>query len=193
MGKHAEQNERRRIQILQIALDEFITKGYYGASTREISKIAGISSGLMFHYFESKKVLYETLVESGGMGMAFEYTETDSPIAAFEKKLTEAFQMIRSNPFAAKMFVFMGYATYNAAQISQKAGEVFKQNDIISQSILLIRKGQQLGEIRSGDPRALSIAFWCSIQGIAEEIALNPDCPIPETDWILDVLRNKEK
>ncbi|MBD5487285.1 MAG: TetR/AcrR family transcriptional regulator [Lachnospiraceae bacterium] len=35
-------NERRK-QLLSVALDEFITKGFYGTSTRSICRKAGIS------------------------------------------------------------------------------------------------------------------------------------------------------
>jgi hypothetical protein len=57
----------------------------------------------------------------------------------------------------------------------------------------LIQEGQQLGEIKEGNAQALSIALWCSIQGIAEEIAMNPNSPFPQADWIIDILRSKEE
>lgn len=183
--------EKRRGQILQIALDQFIAKGYYGASTREICKIADISSGLMFYYFDSKKALYEALIEIGCSKMIFEPQQNISPIKIFERHLEDIFQLITSNTFAAKMFMFMGYAVYNATQISQKAGELLAQHDIITHSVALIEKGQELGEIRAGNPLALSISFWCSIQGIAEAIALNPTNPVPNTEWILDILKKE--
>jgi AcrR family transcriptional regulator len=189
LGNRDKEREKRQGQILQIALDQFIMKGYYGTSTREICKIAEVSSGLMFHYFDSKKALYETLIEIGCEKMVFMPEEDLSPLKIFEKNIQDLFQLIRSNPFSAKMFVFMGYAVYNAAHISQKAGELLAQHDIINQSVPLIEKGQELGEIRSGNPLALSISFWCSIQGIAEAIALNPDNPIPDEKWILDILK----
>jgi AcrR family transcriptional regulator len=192
MGKREEQKEYRRLQILQIALEQFISKGFHGTSTREISKIAGVSSGLMFHYFKSKEALYEALIENACEAMVFDYSENDSPVKVFEQKLTEVFQMIASNSGAAKMFVFMGSAAYNAAKISPKAGEMLARHDIIRQSIPLIEKGQQLGEIREGNPCGLSIAFWCAIQGIAEEIATNPKAPYPEVNWILSIIK-KEK
>jgi len=190
LGNRDKEREKRQGQILQIALDQFIMKGYYGTSTREICKIAEVSSGLMFHYFDSKKALYETLIEIGCEKMVFMPEEDLSPLKIFAKNIQDLFQLIRSNPFFAKMFVFMGNAVYNAAHISQKAGELLAQHDIINQSVPLIEKGQELGEIRSGNPLALSISFWCSIQGIAEAIALNPDNPIPDEKWILDILKN---
>ncbi len=191
MNKRDEQKEYRKQQILQIALEQFISKGFYGASTREISKIAGVSSGLLFHYFDSKESLYETLIEIGCSKMVLTPRQDISPIKVFEQQAQDLLQLITSNPFAAKMFVFMGYAVYNAAQISQKAGDLLARHDITSQSVPLIQKGQELGEIRSGNPLALSIAFWCSIQGIAEAIALNQNSPIPEAEWILDILKKK--
>ena len=192
LNKRDEQKEYRRQQILQIALDQFISKGFYGTSTREIAKIAGVSSGLMFHYFDSKVRLYEALIELGCSKMVLTPRHDLGPIKIFEQQARELLQLITNNPFAAKMFVFMGYAVYNAAQISQKAGNLLARHDITSQSVPLIRKGQELGEIRLGNPLALSIAFWCSIQGIAEAIALDENSPVPKAEWILDILRKEE-
>lgn len=58
MGKIAELSEERREQILLFALQEFAEKGYDQTSTNSICKKAGVSKGLLFHYFESKKGLY---------------------------------------------------------------------------------------------------------------------------------------
>ena len=44
--------------IFNAALSEFARKGYKQASTNQIVKDAGISKGLLFHYFNSKKDLY---------------------------------------------------------------------------------------------------------------------------------------
>ncbi|OKP72301.1 TetR family transcriptional regulator [Paenibacillus sp. P3E] len=45
-------------RIINAALREFALKGYQNASTNEIVKQAGISKGLLFHYFNNKKDLY---------------------------------------------------------------------------------------------------------------------------------------
>ncbi len=189
VNKRDKQREYRKKQIIEIGLDQFINKGYYGTSTREIAKIAGVSSGLMFHYFNSKKSLYETLIEIGCSKMNLPPGQGMSPIKFFEQQVRDFLQLITSSPFAAKMFVFMGYAVYNAAQISKKAGDLLAEHDIVSDSVPLIQQGQALGEIRSGDPLALSITFWSSIQGVAEAIALNQNYPAPEAEWILDILK----
>lgn len=191
LNRRDEQREYRRWQILQVALDQFIQKGFHGTSTREIARIAGISSGLMFHYFESKKHLYESLVELGCSKMVLASPQDAGPIEIFEQQARDILQLMTSSRFAARMFVFMGYAVYNATEISREAGELLARHDITSESVPLIERGQELGEIRPGNPLALSIAFWCSLQGIAEAVALDEDSPVPEAEWILDILKEE--
>lgn len=50
--------EEKRERVINAAMKEFAQKGYLAASTNEIAKEAGISKGLLFHYFTSKKDLY---------------------------------------------------------------------------------------------------------------------------------------
>ncbi|OBY76306.1 hypothetical protein BBG47_27935 [Paenibacillus sp. KS1] len=53
----------KRHAIIQAALEEFTHKGYEGASTNQITKSAGVSKGILFHYFSDKRTLYLTLVD----------------------------------------------------------------------------------------------------------------------------------
>jgi AcrR family transcriptional regulator len=54
LGMEKEKRER----ILNAALKEFADNGYEKARTNEIVKQAGISKGLLYHYFDSKKNLF---------------------------------------------------------------------------------------------------------------------------------------
>ncbi|MDI3310082.1 MAG: TetR/AcrR family transcriptional regulator [Thermoanaerobacterium sp.] len=51
-------SDEKRNRIIEASLKEFSEKGYMRASTNEIVKNAGISKGLLFHYFKSKKNLF---------------------------------------------------------------------------------------------------------------------------------------
>lgn len=55
--------EERRLQILETALTVFASNGFKGASIKDIAQAAGISQGLMYHYFVSKEDLLEATVE----------------------------------------------------------------------------------------------------------------------------------
>ncbi|MDF2836984.1 MAG: TetR/AcrR family transcriptional regulator [Paenibacillus sp.] len=51
-------DEEKRQRVINAALKVFAARGYVAASTNEIAREAGISKGLLFHYFTSKKDLY---------------------------------------------------------------------------------------------------------------------------------------
>lgn len=51
-------SEEKQKAILSSALAEFSQRGYHKANTNVICEKAGISKGLLFHYFGSKKALY---------------------------------------------------------------------------------------------------------------------------------------
>nr|WP_241762330.1 TetR/AcrR family transcriptional regulator [Anoxybacillus flavithermus] len=52
------QQEDKKKLIIRTAIEEFVQNGYEHASTDVITSRAGISKGLLFHYFKSKKNLY---------------------------------------------------------------------------------------------------------------------------------------
>ncbi|MCM3116261.1 TetR/AcrR family transcriptional regulator [Neobacillus sp. MER 74] len=51
-------DKEKQDRIINAAIKEFAGKGYDRASTNEIVKEAGISKGLLFHYFQNKKQLF---------------------------------------------------------------------------------------------------------------------------------------
>lgn len=50
--------DEKREKIFQASLEVFAEKGYESASTNDIVKRAGISKGILFHYFGNKMNLY---------------------------------------------------------------------------------------------------------------------------------------
>jgi AcrR family transcriptional regulator len=55
--------EDRREQIMDAALRVFAQKGFTRATNREIAREAGVTSGLIYHYFDSKDALLKTIIE----------------------------------------------------------------------------------------------------------------------------------
>jgi len=53
----------RRDRILQAAIQAFATRGFHGASTREIAELAGVTDPLLFYHFKSKADLYLAAVQ----------------------------------------------------------------------------------------------------------------------------------
>ena len=48
----------KKRKLMEAALNEFSTRGYAASTTRDISKSAGVSNGLLFHYFKDKNTLF---------------------------------------------------------------------------------------------------------------------------------------
>ena len=68
---HALEDEKRE-RIINAAMKEF-TNGFKAASTDTMVKEAGISKGLLFHYFGTKEGLYEYLVNYATDAITKEY------------------------------------------------------------------------------------------------------------------------
>lgn len=180
--------ESREQQILSIALNEFITKGYYGTSTREIGKIAGLSSGAMFHYFKSKDALYHRLVEIGTEKMVLSLEEAENDPREYLRKLAEdTLKQLKNNEFFAKMFVFIDNALHTSG-IPQNSRALLNNYDIGTQCVPILEMGQRKNQIRKGEALALGVAFFGAIQGVAQEIVRTPDTPLPKAEWLLDMI-----
>lgn len=193
MVRRQEQRERRRQEILGEALGLFVRKGYAATKVSDIAEAVGMSTGLMFHYFDSKEKLYEELVKlgvEGPMGMVGAMAAEGDALSFFEGAAVGIMGFLRDEPAMADMFVLMGNALMDEA-VPEGARTLLAGLDVHTPTAEIVRRGQREGTIREGDPVALSIAFWCAIQGIAEELALNPDMPCPDSAWIVDIVRKR--
>lgn len=61
--KFFELKKEKQDRMINAALKVFAMQGYKHASTDDIVKEAGVSKGLLFHYFESKLGVYEFIYE----------------------------------------------------------------------------------------------------------------------------------
>lgn len=60
--KQEARSERSRTQILTAALRLFSSQGYRGTNMREIAEAAGVSTGNVYHQFEDKEAIFQTLL-----------------------------------------------------------------------------------------------------------------------------------
>ena len=187
-----EQKEKRRDEILAAGLNLFIKKGYAATKTVDISRAAGISEGLLFHYFDSKEKLYEELIKIGISGPQNLLSKIEGePVEFFQAAAKQIFHYIETIPFVAQMFVLMKQAACNDST-PESVKKLLVKVDRITPSVNRIIEGQKNGTIREGDPRALAFAFWGAVQGIAEHAALFSGDSIPDSEWIVDILRRHD-
>ena len=70
-----ELKKEKQDRMINASLKVFSQYGYRHASTDEIVREAGISKGLLFHYFESKKGLYSFLYDYATRFVTLELTQ----------------------------------------------------------------------------------------------------------------------
>ena len=188
-----EQKEARRIQIIQATLDLFVERGYYGTKTSQISKKAGISEGLLFHYFPTKEILLEELVNIGleGMRMPMQI-QAENGLDFFYQFTKMLFLQVEKNTFIAKMFVFMAVVA-QTEDIPGKLRKLAASVDTIAFCQNWVEAGQKDGSIRKGDVMALSNMYWCSIHGIMSQYVLRPEIPLPEPVWMIGMLQSDKE
>lgn len=189
-----EQKEERRKAILMTALTLFVEKGYYDTKITDIAAAVPMSTGLMFHYFESKEELLLEVVKMGAEGTralssgpaaeAMANAPTDMFLKGF---LQQLFSYAKEQPWVFYMFVLMGQVRRNG--MPEEARKAAMQVDSIDFTAGLIAKGQKDGIFREGDPILLSRCFWASVQGIMEEMSIDKDMQAPDSEWIVSILR----
>ena len=188
-----EQKEAKKMKIIQAALDLFVERGYYGTKTSQISRRAGISEGLLFHYFPTKEILVEELVNIGLEGMRMPMlVKAENGLDFFYQFTKMLFLEVEKNPYIAKMFVFMGHVV-QAEDIPEKIRQLAASVDTIVFCQSWVEAGQKDGSIREGNAKSLSNMYWCAIHGIMEQYAFRPEMLLPESEWITGMMRNEKK
>jgi len=89
-SKRQQQADARREQLLDVALDLFSSQGFDATSTQQIATAAGVTQGLVFHYFGSKEGLLSAVLStrhSFASGMADLLTEAETSPMPLEEVL----------------------------------------------------------------------------------------------------------
>jgi TetR/AcrR family transcriptional regulator len=55
--------EKRREQLIEVAVELFSRKGFKGTTTREIAAAAGVTEAIIFRHFETKEQLYTAIID----------------------------------------------------------------------------------------------------------------------------------
>ena len=158
MTTRAEQKAKREEEILIASIELFIKKGYASTKTSEISKSINISEGLLFHYFKTKEILLETLVDIA-LQKSDTWTglENPDPITYFEQVAESVLRCLKEDEMGSKFFILV-------AQLKQSEGipkhiyEKVKSREQDADKIAeIIKRGQQMGTIRPGNHNHLNI------------------------------------
>lgn len=119
----------KRDRIINAAIKEFASVPYEKASTNNIVKNAGISKGLLFHYFSSKKELFEAIIKFVGHTLLDDMVEKinwDEP-DLFERLKQAAIVKLEISQIYPHTFEFMkNLVAYKKAGSFESLFEMYK-------------------------------------------------------------------
>jgi AcrR family transcriptional regulator len=112
-------SEERREQIVEAALRVFADKGYDAATTKDIAHAAGVTPGLIYHYFQDKRALLATIfAERSAVGITAEMLTAEGmddldPRVLLPLLVTRLLDGLESAENAGPFHVLMGEAMHD--------------------------------------------------------------------------------
>ena len=85
--------------IQQAAMQEFLDKGFQGASLRQIVKNAGVTTGAFYGYFSSKEALFNALVEPHAAAIMGKFMEAQTSFAELPEEQRPSHMGVESGTY----------------------------------------------------------------------------------------------
>jgi TetR/AcrR family transcriptional regulator, fatty acid metabolism regulator protein len=167
------QREKRRV-ILRAAITVFARHGYHTSRVADVAREAGVAYGLVYHYFQSKEDLLETIFRRTWSRMLEAVQQVEQEEATAREQLASVARIVlgawQADPDLVRVLV------REIARSPQLGNEVDEVEHAFAALERIVARGQQRGELRADvDPR---LAAWI-LYGALEEIL---------TGWVFDRL-----
>lgn len=182
-------------RIRKAGLKLFATRGLAATSIVDIAETAGISTGLMYHYYKSKDELYAELVT---MAVTDANTAVRSiaemPVGPREKIVLmagEILKQIMTDECVAYFYVFMPQVLLNK-NLPRKVQTLLRDAYVtIDKMKEIILGGQPAGEVKEGDPDALAILFCAAVTGLCTyKLIMGKKFVLPPAEMLTSILLN---
>jgi len=184
--------DERQAEILGAALPIFARKGLAATKMADVATAAGVSYGLVYHYFPTKDAIYAALVEDalrGALAVAEEALGRDgSPWERLVWLCERMLAGVQHHP-EYPLLILQAYTSEIVPPDARAALERYGQRT--SQKVSeLIQQGQAAGQVATGDTLELATVFLAAIQGVAlhrlEAHAVSR--PFPRSQTVLRLL-----
>jgi len=190
---NAQVKDDRRRQILLSALQVFVRKGFSATKMSDIATDAGISYGLLYHYFQSKNQIYAELVNSAVQASTHGIEQAQSagtePVEAIRSLVTSAFRAVDEQQFAGYSFVLWLGAMTSHGYTLPDAPYRDRFRRPLDQLVGVIEEGQRRGQIAQGDPRELAVTLLSALLGLASLKVGGALRTMPDPDVLMRLFR----
>ncbi|MGM7635199.1 TetR/AcrR family transcriptional regulator [Bacillus sp. Hm123] len=197
MPRQDQQNKQirdaRSEQILQAAAQVFARRGMVATKISDIAKEAGLSHGLVYHYFKSKEEIFTTLVKKASessIGIIQQANQHEGTPLQKLQRMTE--RMIESIGSGEEVLLFLIMIQASTSDVvPEEVKEILKISSPVEATAPLIVAGQKEGEIIQADPIQLAVTYYALIQGLAINKIQWQECPMPDPMMIINIFRKR--
>lgn len=194
-GKFFDLKKEKQDRMINAALKVFAMQGYRHASTDEIVREAGISKGLLFHYFESKVGVYTFVYD---YSVRFITLELRAAVDPKEKDLFELTKQIEM----ARMQAMRGYPymqQFLNRSMAENVSEALlatedKRNTLIEMYDRIWAQADLSGLAQGVDGEKLRKMLDLTIKGLLterfQEGSFQPEMLFEETVGYLDMMKS---
>jgi len=151
-----------RDKIQTAAIHLFAKKGLAATNVQEIADAAGISIGLLYKHYKTKEDLFYELVEfafNGLNNINVRLRTDESPKAIIEQIIDEIYEDLASNEDYTNLLTLLTQVLLSGKEDEKLAGLLEQDLTMFKALSDLVRRGQELGEFRSGDPFEMAVLF----------------------------------
>jgi len=155
-------SEDRPREICHAALEVFAEKGFAAAKLDEIARRAGVSKGTLYLYFEDKQELFRAVVRNA---IAPNIEAVAGALLASNISLRDAVRGLLARFAETAQRQPIGAVAKMVVGESRNFPELARvwHDEVASKALsaiaALIEKGQERGEVRSGDPRLYAFSL----------------------------------
>ena len=185
--------EEQKQKIIAAATKLFAYKGLAATKMADIATEAGISYGLLYHYFDNKELIFKATVERGTLAFERLISQAlEQPGTPWERILWLTTIVLEGMKRVPEVFLVANQAFVNndvpqdirdlAKEESRRGFELFQE---------LVVEGQMLGQIVEDNPGELTQLYFACISGIGQDLAYIgiPDENFPRPETLLRLLK----
>jgi AcrR family transcriptional regulator len=189
--------DERREQILQAALKLFAYKGLRATKISDIAAAAGISQGLIHHYFSSKESLYTAVAERAMVGGLRAVNEPPNRRASPWERLVSSCESMLEGITKYPEYLLVIVQCLINDDIPPETRDLITQygRSFFSNVVQLIREGQSAGQVAAGDPDELAVVLIATLQGLVLTQftgRIFTDAARPRAETVLRLLKGGE-
>ncbi|WFB58404.1 TetR/AcrR family transcriptional regulator [Paenibacillus sp. BR1-192] len=184
--------DERKEQIMRAAIKVFSKRGIFGTKMSMIAGEAGVSHGLLYHYFKSKDELFITLVQWSMDEARHALSDIyDVPGTPLERITLLTSMILQEDDNSHFMLIQQARTSDGVPEEAKRIIESYSIHAFVDQLMPLFEAGQQAGEIAAGDLRELAACYLSVLSGLMTlKSQEDPSYAPPRAELLLRMLTN---